>query len=102
MRFTLIVSYGLQDSSTLATVVSVPQIYTYFGAVPTVAHRAHKVGINTNALGEQDVLVVENYQGTRYIRFKGTDAHDASQTYEITFDLLNGTITGAVIDCGEW
>lgn len=102
MRFTLVVSYGLQDSSTLATVVSVPQIYTYFGAVPTVAHRAHKVGINTNALGEQDVLVVENYQGTRYIRFKGTDAHDASQTYEITFDLLNGTISGAVIDCGEW
>lgn len=102
MRFTLIVSYGLQDSSTLATVVSVPQIYTYFGAVPTVAHRAHKVGINTNTLGEQDVLVVENYQGTRYIRFKGTDAHDASQTYEITFDLLNGTIAGAVIDCGEW
>ena len=102
MRFTLIVSYGLQDSSTLVTVTSVPQIYTYFGAVPTVAHRAHKVGINTNALGEQDVLIVENYQGTRYIRFKGTDAHDASQTYEITFDLLNGTITGAVIDCGEW
>lgn len=102
MRFTLVVSYGLQNSSTLATVVSVPQIYTYFGAVPTVAHRAHKVGINTNALGEQDVLVVENYQGTRYIRFKGTDAYDASQTYEITFDLLNGTITGAVIDCGEW
>lgn len=102
MRFTLVVSYGLQDSSTLVTVTSVPQIYTYFGAVPTVAHRAHKVGINTNALGEQDVLVVENYQGTRYIRFKGTDAHDASQTYEITFDLLNGTITGAVIDCGEW
>lgn len=102
MRFTLVVSYGLQDSSTLATVTSVPQIYTYFGAVPTVAHRAHKVGINTNALGQDDVLVVENYQGTRYVRFKGTDASNASQTYEITFDLLNGTITGAVINCGEW
>lgn len=102
MRFTLVVSYGLQNSSTLATVTSVPQVYTYFGAVPTVAHRAHKVGINTNALGQDDVLVVENYQGTRYVRFKGTDASNASQTYEITFDLLNGTITGAVINCGEW
>lgn len=102
MRFTLTVSYGLQDNATLATVTSIPQIYTYFGAVPTVAHRAHKVGINTNALGDDDVLVVENYQGTRYVKFKGTDASNASQTYEITFDLLNGTITGAVINCGEW
>ena len=102
MRFTLTVSYGLQDSSTLATVVSVPQVYTYFGAVPTVAHRAHKVGINTNSLDQDDVLVVENYQGTKYVRFKGTDASNASKTYEITFDLLTGSITGAVIDCGSW
>lgn len=102
MRFTLTVSYGLQNSSTNATVTSIPQIYTYFGAVPTVAHRAHKVGINTNTLGQDDIMVIENYQGTRYVRFKGTDASNASQTYEITFDLLNGTITGAVINCGEW
>lgn len=102
MRFTLTVSYGLYDNSTNATISSVPQVYTYFGKVPTVAHRAHKVGINTTSLGQDDVMVVENYQGTRYVRFKGTNTSDASKTYEITFDLLNGAITGAVIDCGSW
>lgn len=102
MRFTLTVSYTLVSGTTTANVVSIPQVYTYFGAVPTVAHRAHKVGINTNSLDQDDVLVVENYQGTKYIRFKGTDASNASKTYEITFDLLSGSITGAVIDCGEW
>ena len=102
MKFTLTVSYGLQNTNVLANVVSAPQIYTYFGSVPTVAHRAHKVGINTTSLGQDDVLVVENYQGTKYVRFKGTDASNASKTYEITFDLLTGSITGAVIDCGSW
>lgn len=104
MRFTLTVSYTLVNSSstTTANVVSIPQVYTYFGAVPTVAHRVHKVGINTTSLDQDDVLVVENYQGTKYVRFKGTDASNASKTYEITFDLLSGSITGAVIDCGEW
>lgn len=102
MRFTLTVSYGLQSDGVLANIVSVPQIYTYFGSVPTVAHRVHKVGINTTSLGRDDVLVVENYQGTKYVRFKGTDASNASRTYEITFDLLTGSITGAVIDCGSW
>lgn len=102
MRFTLTVSYGLQNSGTLATITSVPQVYTYFGSVPTMAHRVHKVGINTTSLDQDDVLVVENYQGTKYVRFKGTDAFNASKTYEITFDLLTGSITGAVIDCGSW
>lgn len=102
MRFTLTVSYTLVSGTTTANVVSIPQVYTYFGAVPTVAHRAHKVGINTNSLDQDDVLVVENYQGTKYVRFKGTDASNASKTYEITFDLLSGSITGAVIDCGTW
>lgn len=102
MKFVLTVSYGLQSEKVLANVISAPQIYTYFGAVPTVAHRVHKVGINTTSLDQDDVLVVENYQGTKYIRFKGTDASNASKTYEITFDLLTGSITGAVIDCGTW
>lgn len=102
MKFVLTVSYGLQSEKVLANVVSAPQIYTYFGAVPTVAHRVHKVGINTTSLDQDDVLVVENYQGTKYVRFKGTDASNASKTYEITFDLLTGSITGAVIDCGTW
>lgn len=104
VRFTLTISYSLKsnDPTELAVVTSTPQIYTYFGSVPTVAHRAHKVGINTDIFDEADVLVVENYQGARYIKFKGTDASNASKTYEITFDLLTSEITGAVIDCGTW
>lgn len=118
MKFTLTVSYGLKTSSTKATVVSLPQIYTYFGSVPTVAHRAHKVGINTTSLGIDDVLVIENYQGTKYIVLKGTSAEDASQSYEIRINLVEGSISGtksdgttitpylkiegAVVDCGSW
>lgn len=118
MKFTLTVSYGLKTSSTKATVVSLPQIYTYFGSVPTVAHRAHKVGINTTSLGIDDVLVIENYQGTKYVVLKGTSAEDASQSYEIRINLVEGSISGtksdgatitpylkiegAVVDCGSW
>lgn len=118
MKFTLTVSYGLKTSSTKATVASLPQIYTYFGSVPTVAHRAHKVGINTTSLGIDDVLVIENYQGTKYVVLKGTSAEDASQSYEIRINLVEGSISGtksdgttftpylkiegAVVDCGSW
>lgn len=118
MKFTLTVSYGLKTSSTKATVVSLPQIYTHFGSVPTVAHRAHKVGINTTSLGIDDVLVIENYQGTKYVVLKGTSAEDASQSYEIRINLVEGSISGtksdgetitpylkvegAVVDCGSW
>jgi hypothetical protein len=97
------VSFSLKNNSgDLALISSTPQIHTYFGSVPTVAHRVHKVGINTTSLGPDDVLVVENYSGTKYLRFKGTDPSNASKTYEITIDLLTGSISGALIDCGTW
>lgn len=118
MRFILTVSYGLYNSSTNATISSIPQVYTYFGSVPTVAHRAHRVGINTTSLDQDDVFVVENYQGTRYVVFKGTDATNAANSYEVRIDLLEGKIygyrtqgenkvsylkiDGATIDGGEW
>lgn len=119
MRFTFTVSYGLKNNSyENITISSEPQVYTYFGSVPTVAHRAHRVGINTNSLGQDDVLVVENYQGTRYVVFKGTDATNAANSYEVRIDLLEGKIygyktqgetkevhlkiDGAIIDGGSW
>lgn len=119
MRFTFTVSYGLKNSDYQnATISSEPQVYTYFGSVPTVAHRAHRVGINTNSLGQDDVLVVENYQGTRYVVFRGTDATNAANSYEVRIDLLEGKvygyktqgetkqmylkIDGATIDGGTW
>lgn len=119
MRFTLTVSYGLKTSSgTLATIASVPQVYSYFGSVPTIAHRAHQVGINTNSLNQGDVFVVENYQGTQYVVFKGTDPSNAANSYEVRIDLLQGMVYGykvqgetktpflkienAIIDGGTW
>lgn len=119
VKFTLTVSYGLQSSSgTLATITSIPQVYSYFGSVPTVAHRAHKVGINTISLEQDDVFVVENYQGTKYVVFKGTDPSNAASSYEVRIDLLEGKIYGyktqgenrtpflriesATIDGGSW
>lgn len=120
MKFTLILSYGLNSSNEdgRAVISSSPQVYTFFGSVPTVAHRAHRVGINTNALGQDDVFVVENYQGSKYIVFKGTDAQNANKSYEIRINLVEGLISGtktedgksiayfkidgATIDGGEW
>ena len=102
MRFTLTVPFGMQNSNTVATVSSVPNVFTYFGSIPTVAHRVHKVGINTTTFGADDVMVVENYQGTRFIRFKGTDALNAAVTQQIVFDLLQGSVDGLIIDGGSW
>lgn len=119
MRFTLKVSYGLKDSQgTLATITSTPRVYSYFGSVPTMAHRAHKIGINTTILDQDDVFVVENYQGTKYVVFKGTDPTNAANSYEVRIDLLEGKLYGyktqgenktpflkienATIDGGSW
>jgi hypothetical protein len=98
------VSYGFDSSKEdgLAIVSSVPTILSYFGSVPTMAHRKHKVGINTTSLKDEDVFVIENYQESRYVVFRGTDPLDASKTYEIKLDLLQGTVEGATIICGEW
>ena len=98
IRFTLTVSYGLKTNSELATKKS-SQIYTYFGSVPTVAHRSHKVGINTTDLGTEDVFVIEGYQQSRYVKLKGIAD---GKTYTITFDLSDGSINGAIIDGGSW
>ena len=104
MKFTLVVSYGLDSSKQdgLAIVTSASQIFSYFGAVPTVAHRSHKVGINTTNFDNEEVFVVENYQGNRYIIFRGIDPINAEKTYQIKIDLLTSSIDGAIINCGSW
>lgn len=101
MKFELFVSYTTSNDS-LAYLISIPSIFSYYGIVPTVAHRKHKIGINTSTIEQDEVFVVENYQGSRYVIFKGTDAQDASKIYTIQFDLLSGNIDGAIIDCGTW
>lgn len=103
VRFILSVSYGLNSNNSdgLAVVTSIPLTHTHFGTVPTVSHRSHKVGINTNVFTDEDVFVIENYQGNRYITFRGTDAN-TTETYEIKIDLLTGSIDGATISGGTW
>lgn len=123
-RFTLYVSYGLDSSNTdttfkgLAIVTSDTQTYVDVGSVPTLSHRSHRVGINTNSLSTNDVFVVENYSGSRYVKFRGTSTTNAGESYEITIDLIEGKISGtksdgtsttsyllldgAIIDGGSW
>lgn len=117
IRFILDVSYGLNAQNEIAT-VSASQIYTSFGSVPTVAHRAHKVGINTVDFKDEDIFVVENYQQSKYVIFRGTDPNNAGITYEIKLNVIEGSISGvqiegetitsylkikdATIDCGTW
>ena len=76
--------------------------------IPTVSHRAHRVGINTNSVDDESVFVVEDYGATRKkIKFIGSDSQDASIVYTIEFDLSTGTIKGAkidgfIVDGGSW
>lgn len=107
VRFTLYVSYTLQSSAT-AYITSSSKVDTNFGEVPTVSHRAHRVGINTNSVDDESVFVVENYGSSRKkIKFIGADSQNASIVYTIEFDLSTGTIKGTkidnfVIDGGTW
>lgn len=96
IRFTLSVTYGLNSSSSHAKVVSSPYIDTYFGSVPTVAHRYHKVGINTASLGNEDVLVIEDFNDSKYVILKGSSGK------QIKINLLTGAIDGAIINGGSW
>lgn len=105
LRFTMAVSYGIlsirDDQTALATVESSPLIRAYFGNIPTVSYRSHKVGINTNEFGEDDALVVQSYQGNTRIILKGKSLDGISE-HLVTLDLLTGTIDGAIISGGTW
>lgn len=104
MRFTIITTYN--ELST-ATISSDSFIDAYVGNVPTVSHRSHWVGINTNNFQDNDeVFVVENYSGRDKVVLRGA-------TKTILIDLKNGTIngidfsssgtlSGVTINCGSW
>lgn len=104
MRFTLTVSYGLDSNNSeeffngLATISSIPQIVTYFGNVPTVSHRSHNVGINTNSMTDEDVLVIENYQNRKYVKLVGI----GGTLNTITINLSTGEVSGMTLSGGTW
>ena len=101
IRFTAEVTYGIDSNSPsgYATVLSVPVILTYFDTVPTVAHRANHLGINTKSFESEEVLVIENYSNRKKIVLKGTSGTFSNT---IVIDLSNGSITGALLDGGDW
>lgn len=100
---------------------SIPFSHVHFGEAPTVAHRAHRVGINTKTFKEEDVLVIESYgqykkiilrSGEQEIAINLEDGsitgataitlENGTITGATAITLENGTITGATINCGGW
>lgn len=96
LRFVLYVSYSTIADGSRVYVNSSPYVHTDFGSVPTVAHRYHKVGINTATLGNEDVFVIEDFNNNKYVIFKGSSGK------EIKIDLVAGTVSGAIINGGSW
>ena len=73
-------------------------IVAYFGNVPTVSHRSHNVGINTNSMTDEDVLVIENYQNRKYVKLVGI----GGKLNTITIDLSTGEVSVMTLSGGEW
>ena len=63
---------------------------------PTISYRAHHIGINSSVLDEDNVLTISpGSDKRRFIYLKGTSS-------EIKINLLDGSIMGAILDCGSW
>ena len=95
LRFTLVIQPG-PDSY----VYSSSQVVSYFGNIPTVSHRAHRVGLNSSEFETEDVLVIRSYQNYKTIRLLGEDESGTSR--EIIIDLGTGAINGLTISGGSW
>ena len=101
MKFIFTISYGLDlgKNDNIATIENSPWGYSYFDTVPTVAHRANKIGVNTKIIGDDEVLVIENFKDQIKIALKGANEKNNNI---IEIDLITGKISGSTIDGGEW
>ena len=103
MRFSIIIDYGQISDTEIASLTSDYFIDAYVGNVPTVSHRSHQVGINTNALQSGEVLVVETYSGNNLVVLRNAANGDT-----ITINLVDRSISGlssldgVVINGGTW
>ena len=108
VRFRLIASYGIDSSNQdgnfkgMATVQSGYSIFTFFGDIPTVSYRPHRLGVNNQDFSPDDILIVENFGKKRYVQLKGADLNRPDIKYQITIDLCTGNISGATINGGSW
>lgn len=113
LRFVLLTGFGtsnenyegIGDFTKNNVVSSITEIITYYPDMPTVSHRSHHVGINTNVFSEEDdeVLVISDFMDRSKVIFIGTDTSTGeAKEFKIVINLKNGTIDGAKISGGSW
>lgn len=114
IRIVLLTGFGqsnenyenIGDYTKYNIVSTTTEIITYYADMPTVSHRAHHVGINTNNfddLDEDEVLLISDFMKREKIVLVGTDISTGKpQEYRITIYLKQGKIDGAYISGGNW
>lgn len=95
VRISLKIAYTLENGQQ-KFISSAPVIYSHFDDAPTVSHRAHRVGINTKAIDEGGVLVIQSYGEYNKIIIRYDESH------QIAIDIPTQTIVGLTIDGGSW
>lgn len=95
VRISLKIAYTLENGQQ-KFISSAPVVYSHFDDAPTVSHRAHRVGINTKAIDEGGVLVIQSYGEYNKIIIRYDESH------QIAIDIPTQTITGLTIDGGNW
>ena len=113
-RIVLLTGFGIStenyedigDYTKYNVVSTTTEIVTYYANAPTVSHRAHHVGINTNNFNDTDndeILIISDFMNRKKIILVGTDTSTGeAKEYRITIDLKQGRIDGAYIPGGNW
>lgn len=95
VRISLKIAYTLENGQQ-KFISSAPVVYSHFDDAPTVSHRAHRVGINTKAIDEGGVLVIQSYGEYNKIIIRYDESH------QIAIDIPTQSVTGLTIDGGSW
>lgn len=76
------------------------QYIIVYNLSPTVSYRKNHLGINTNAIDNDNssVLVIKNASDRELIRLEGV----GDNTHNATINLITGAINGFIIDGGSW
>lgn len=77
------------NSETSSTIIGESQTYLLYLNSPTLAHRAHWVGINTTRNDQGDVFHVTSFDEKGIIRLEGADGV-TKETIEVLIDLNTG------------
>lgn len=97
---------NIGDYSNYNVVSTTTKIITYYADAPTISHRAHHIGINTNSFNDMnsdEVLIVSDFMNREKIILVGTDTSEGeAKEYKITIYLKQGKIDGANISGGNW